>query len=667
VLIAVDDLQWAEPTFLDLLEHLVDQGSGRIGLLVLARDELLEERPRFLEARSARVQLDGLAVAETEALVGELLGGAPLSPDVRARVFETAEGNPLFVEQLVALAAEGDTVGVEHQLPETIQALLAARLDRLGPGERAVLERAAVIGREFTAEHVTALLEATAVPTAARHLASLTRRAFVQVRSSGDYRFRHGLVQDATYRATPKKLRAELHERLADRLDREGEAGDALVGYHLERAYRLRTELASADRATLRLAEDAGRRLGLAGIRAWKRHDAPAASSLLGRAVDLLPDAEPRRLELLCELATVRKWTMDDRGAEDLLDEVSARARQAGSERLHLRAEIERAWPRFTRGEASSEEIVSLATRAIWVFEADGDDRAAGRAWIVLAAAKGPMQLRFLSCEDAAERALVHYERAGYTPCFSLIASAATHGPTPVATAIERCEALLASPTSDRSARAHLEIFLAMLETMRGGLRRARAHLTTSQAHVVSEGGTVAPDWVDVAARLSVVEGDTAAAARLLQEESARLADLGDHAWVATFAAALAEIACAEHRYDDALAHATRARDLAPASDLLAQVNWRRATAKAAVRLGEPEEARRLGTEACTLLSGSDALTFRADAALDLAEVLHLSSRHDEAAAPAEEALTLYEVKGDRTALERARRRRAELASLTSA
>jgi tetratricopeptide (TPR) repeat protein len=360
---------------------------------------------------------------------------------------------------------------------------------------------------------------------------------------------------------------------------------------------------------------------------------------------------------------------MDDRGAEDLLDEVSARARQAGSERLHLRAEIERAWPGFTRGEASSEEIVSLATRAIWVFEADGDDRAAGRAWIVLAAAKGPMQLRFLSCEDAAERALVHYERAGYspTPCFSLIASAATHGPTPVATAIERCEALLASPTSDRSARAHLEIFLAMLETMRGGLGRARAHLTTSQAHVVSEGGTVAPDWVDVAARLSVVEGDTAAAARLLQKESARLADLGDHAWVATFAAALAEIACAEHRYDDALAHATRARDLAPASDLLAQVNWRRATAKAAVRLGEPEEARRLGTEACTLLSGSDALTFRADAALDLAEVLHLSSRHDEAAAPAEEALTLYEVKGDRTALERARRRLAELASLTSA
>lgn len=203
LLVVLDDVHWAEPTFLDLVEHLVDHARGPIALLVLAREELLEERPRFLDGRAnaTRVVLDGLAVAETQALVDQLLGGAPLPIDVRARVFETADGNPLFVEQFVALAAEGDVLVAEEGLPATIQALLAARLDRLGPGERAVLERAAVVGREFTSAHVEALLEAVAVPTAARHLDALTRRGFVEARRTDDFRFRHVLLQEATYRA----------------------------------------------------------------------------------------------------------------------------------------------------------------------------------------------------------------------------------------------------------------------------------------------------------------------------------------------------------------------------------------------------------------------------------------------------------------------------------
>ena len=232
LLVVLDDVHWAGPTFLDLVEHVVDHARGAITVLVLARDELLDERPLFLDGRAnaTRVVLDGLAVSDTQVLVDQLLGGAPLPIDVRARIFETADGNPLFVEQFVALAAEGDVLAAEEGLPATIQALLAARLDRLGPGERAVLERAAVVGREFTSAHVEALLEAVAVPTSRRHLDALTRRGFVQARAAGDFRFRHVLVQEAVYRAAPKSLRAELHERLAHRLDDEGTSADELVG-----------------------------------------------------------------------------------------------------------------------------------------------------------------------------------------------------------------------------------------------------------------------------------------------------------------------------------------------------------------------------------------------------------------------------------------------------
>ncbi len=161
--------------------------------------------------------LDALSAEETDALL-DGLGGTVLESDQRARIVETAEGNPLFLEQLLALALEGGLA--ERPLPETIQALLAARLDRLGPGERAVLERGAVVGKEFAAEDVVALLDPDAAPTADAHLRDAVRpRLRAPARASGVFGFRHVLVQEAVYRSAPKRLRAELHERFADRLD----------------------------------------------------------------------------------------------------------------------------------------------------------------------------------------------------------------------------------------------------------------------------------------------------------------------------------------------------------------------------------------------------------------------------------------------------------------
>ncbi len=350
LILVFDDLHWAEPTFLELVEHLADKGTGPISVVCLAREELLEDRPSFLEehANASRVVLDALTADETDALL-DGLGGTVLESDQRARIVETAEGNPLFLEQLLALALEGGLV--ERALPETIQALLAARLDRLGPGERAVLERGAVVGKEFTAGDVVALLDPDAAPTADTHLQTLAGRGFVRPRGDGAFGFRHVLVQEAVYRSAPKRLRAELHERYADRLDTDSPDLpdlDEFVGYHLEQAYRLRTELGESDRRTRRLAEDGGVRLGEAGVRAIKRGDMPATVSLLDRAISLLPTGATKRVMSSCassesrstpwETQRRRQWTF-----ESAIDE----AESAGQRRIELRARFEAAYARL--------------------------------------------------------------------------------------------------------------------------------------------------------------------------------------------------------------------------------------------------------------------------------------------------------------------------------
>src|SRR5207253_7142166 len=134
---------------------------------------------------------------------------------------------------------------------------------------------------------------------------------FVRSGVEDDFRFRHVLIQEAVYRAAPKGERAALHERFADRLTAHPEELDELVGYHLERSYRLRAELGPVDRALRQLAADAGARLGAAGIRAGKRNDIPAAVNLLGRATGLLPEADGVRRELGCELGTAPRAAGD--------------------------------------------------------------------------------------------------------------------------------------------------------------------------------------------------------------------------------------------------------------------------------------------------------------------------------------------------------------------
>jgi len=342
VVVFFEDVHWAEPTFLDLVEYLVERSPDAPILLVcVARPELVEQRSGWLRARpnAASLMLERLPDRECEALIGNL--AQHLGEETRDRVLETAEGNPLFIEQLVAMLTERHDYGAQLSIPPTIDALLQARLDRLGPGERAVISRAAIVGKDFSAEATVDLLPEDARAFGARHLESLAAKEFIgAVRAPGDvesFRFRHILIQQAAYRATPKSLRAELHERFAGSI--EGRASDGvderseLVGYHFEQAFRYRAELGTVGDHELALAHRAGDHLAAAGQRAFQRGDMPATVNLLRRAATLPTPKGGPGLAALPELGYALFEIGEVEEASAVLAGARERARADGSSR----------------------------------------------------------------------------------------------------------------------------------------------------------------------------------------------------------------------------------------------------------------------------------------------------------------------------------------------
>ncbi len=668
LVLVFDDLHWAEPTLLALIEQLADGGAGPILLVCLGRDELLEGHPAFLADREhvVRIELDALTPEETAALLNGL-GGAFLESDQRARIVEAADGNPFFLEQLLALSLEGGGVG-ERGLPETIQALLAARLDRLGPGERAVLERGAVVGKEFTAEDVAVLLDPHAAPTADAHLSTLAARGFVRP-DDGAFAFRHVLVQEAAYRATPKRLRAELHERYADRLDAVASDIadlDEFVGYHLEQAQRLLGELGESDRRTARLAQDGGRRLGEAGLRAWKRNDTHATVNLLQRAIVLLPQDERRHRELRCELGIALRAAGDAAGAESMLAETMRDCREAGDRPLEMRALVEHAFVQVLHQSGMPASVLLDATdEAIPVLESVGDDRALGRAWLLAGFAHGGHGGRYGRWEESAERALVHYRRAGWSTstCLGELAAALYFGPTPVPDALARCERLLADEVTDRLGHANVLVFTGGLVSQLGRFDEAR-DLVGAAGSIYAELGhrpALAAYTASVLADLELLAGEAGRAELMLREVCAELEHERDFGHLASRAGDLAEALYVQGLLDDADAWTRVAETHAAVDDFGAQVRWRLVRAKVAGRRGELEPAERLAREAVELSEASDGLNRLAKVQRDAAEIAELAGRTAEAAAALSRALELYEQKGNLVGAAQVRRLQTDL------
>jgi predicted ATPase len=310
LVILFEDIHWAEPTFLELIEDLAGKTEGvPILIVAAARTDLFDVRPDFggAVAAATKVELHPLGAEESRTLIEQLVGDAGAAAELPDRVFAAAQGNPLFVEELVRMLLEERDADV----PPTIHALLAARLDRLEPAERSVVEAAAVVGRSFSGGAVLELVGGDDRAELERRLTGLVAKQLVEpdgARFAGEptFSFNHILLRDVAYQGILKGQRSELHATFAAWLERvAGERAneyEEILGYHLERAHRYLAELGPLDDRGRQLATRAAARLGSSGGRALARGDIGPAVNLLERAVSLLAEDDPLHRDLTVKL-----------------------------------------------------------------------------------------------------------------------------------------------------------------------------------------------------------------------------------------------------------------------------------------------------------------------------------------------------------------------------
>src|ERR671924_216626 len=636
LVLVFEDIHWAEPTLLDLIEYFAGWiRDAPVLLLCLARPDLLDRRSTWLAPRpNARMlSLDPLTEEETELLLAALGRVGEFSVRVRTRIAEAAEGNPLFVEQMAAMLAEEDDAG-ELPMPPSIHALLAARLDRLEPAERAVIETAAVIGRGFWRGAVRDLAPPELRDAAGTHLMALVRKELVEPEAStlpqeDAFRFRHVLIRDAAYEGMPKGRRAHLHERFGQWLEENAPERaselEEIVGYHLEQAVRLREQLGSADESTRMLAARAADILGAAGRRAVVRSDMPAAINLLGRALELGGAEQADRHVLLRELSAAL-WAQGElTRAATVLEKALAAAIERGDRRIEWYARLDRSAHPGLAGSARA-DLDRVAAEAVVVFEELGDDLGLARAWRGRARA-ARAACRFQEAHEAAERALRHAERARDASetagIVDLLCTALLYGPAAAEEAAARCAEIAATARNDRLLEANVASSWAGLEAMMGNFEEAEA-LVARAAAVYDELGhrMFRAGLGEVAGPIELLASRPEAAERELRLACEILAESGNTALLASLALMLAEMLLALGR-DDEAGHFVDVGKAAPSSDdttdavLACSVE-----ARLRARDGELAEAEAEARRAVELASGTDALVLHGDALALLAEVL---------------------------------------------
>jgi DNA-binding SARP family transcriptional activator/tetratricopeptide (TPR) repeat protein len=647
LVVVMEDVHWAEPTLLDLLEYVAAFSRELPILFVcLARPELLEARPAWAapqDGRSVQV-LEALTREDAQQLV-EALGANGQA----AQIVDTAEGNPLFLEQLVADRAEhGDAA-----LPPTIHALLAARIDQLDPAERAVLLRASVEGRSFHAGALRELLDAEQRGSMEQQLVALVRKQLIRVdrpELAGEdaFRFTHALVREAAYEGLSKQLRAELHERLGRYLDGRPEVPEEIVGYHLEQAHRHGTELGTPDRG---LADEAATRLESAARGALARGDSRAGAGLLERAVALLGAGDPARSALMPRLGAALFEAGRLADSDEVLAEAIDQAVAGGDEHMEAQARVER---QFVQLEADSAGTIADAHRvadaALGQLARHHDERGQSRA-LSLRASIAWLDGQVARADEAWEQAAEHARRAGdERELFEILgwrASAGVIGPTPVPEAIERCLEIRDQVAGSPLAVALTLHPLAALNAMTGDFDQAR-RLVCEGNDVLGELGRMESAVSHHEALVELLAGQPQVAEARLRDGYEELTRMGgDGALLATTAAMLAQAIYAQDRFDEAGELCDLSARTAPPEDLVTQVIWRGVQAKILARAERHEEAERLAREGVALVERTDLLNHHGDALLELAAVLRLGGREPEAEAAVRAGRELHERKGN--------------------
>ncbi len=658
LLLVLDDVHWAAPAFLDLVESLVELARAPVLVLCLARPDLLEVRPRWGGGRlsSSSILLDELTEAQSSALIDRLSPREEVDTAARKRILTVSEGNPLFIEQLLAAALEGQSDSV----PDSIQTLLSARLDRLSERDRAVAQAAAVCGTSFSAEAVADLVESDP----SQSLLTLERRELVRLGEAGDpggagWSFRHGLVRDVAYAGLTKQRRAELHERLARLAIERGKDVDLAAGYHLGQAVHARREAGERGAGIDALAARAAGHLARGGVVAFDRDDMPASAVLLGQANALFPREAPERIELLPKLATALLNRGEVAATRTLLAEASAVAAELDDDRLAARARLGTALTLlWTDAAAPPDRMLEEIEAVVPVLEQERDDEGLAMAEVlrfhalIRAGSRDPAA-RFPLALEYARRANARYlERY----VLSWVCITLPRGTLPVDAAIERATEIRDGSTS--FVRSSAIGALGLLHAMKGEFEEARKLVEEVRAMLEELGRPQSAAAHSIAiSEVESMAGDDAAAERILRTGYEAITGFGDgHS--AMHAAWRLGLALARQGKDVEARHFAEITERVDLKDMWVDIWSRVVLARVEGNRGVASRAQQLVVGAQEQMASAAESGMHADALLESAEALHAAGGlENEAALLVAEAAGIAERLGYVVA-----RRRAEKA-----
>jgi class 3 adenylate cyclase/tetratricopeptide (TPR) repeat protein len=643
LVLVFEDIHWAEEPLLNVIEHLARTVRDAPLLVVcVTRPELLELRPAWGggNLRAAAVELAPLSDEESEQLADELLREGALSPEQRKLVLTKAEGNPLFLEETVRMLAERGGRG--DDIPDTIQALIAARIDSLLPEEKHLLQRAAVIGRIFWQGALEQLAPGLDVPPL---LEALVERELVvaEERStiSGEraFRFKHVLIGEVAYGGLTKAVRSELHEGFARWLhDRTGEELLEIRAYHLERAVALHEELDG--RAPEELCHSAAAALEGAGKRALNREAFQTARHKFLRAIEL--ESTLRRRYLAAHSA----WRMLDLQAVTVeMEQVAADAGAAGERRLEARA-LTALGEMALFQHADVEAARRLIERAGAVL--GGDDDVDAHFDIYSAAGQIASWLGDFDEMERIAREALDYTRGADRKDLeamviqSLAQYAIMRLDVPEAESLGRQASELAAASGSVRARAAALGTQAWIEEIGGRLddaRRCYGELLRLYSDIGNIAGAGATQIYY--GRLLLHAGDAAGSETMLREAVRALTRVGDRGHLCEAQRFLAQTLAARGKIDEAERIALQAVETVGPDDQLSVWTTRMALGVVRAAQGRDDEAEHLIRDAVDAFVDSG-LRFAELQALDeLMKFLRARGRNEEAQAYEERARVL--------------------------
>jgi class 3 adenylate cyclase/tetratricopeptide (TPR) repeat protein len=693
-LIAVfDDVHWGTPTFLDLLEHIIDWSRDAPVLLVgIARPELLEVRPTWGGGKlnATALMLEPLDDASVAQVIGNLVGHAPLPAELIRRIEEAAEGNPLFVEELVSVLVDDGTLvrdGDAYRLtrtpsqiavPPTIELLVASRLDHLPAEERAVLGRAAVIGKRCGASEVAELSPPDDRPAVLQHLMSLVRKELLRLDEEATpgidaldedirFRFRHQLLRDAAYEGLAKHERARLHEAFADWMERKlGDGVEAfreVIGYHLEQAAVYRKQVAGDDEFAKRLARRAAEHLEAAARRAGAIWDEVAVLRLLSRANDLRGPSDPERLANLPKLARALWGAGRLEEAKGVLGEVLDSPEADAATRAQA---LEATWV-GSAGGLSAAEMRPRVEEALSIRRELGEPAGIARALLALSEVAG-FTGELKKGHELAEEALGYAHNAkdtelqgqalSYRTSFYLDSTESTP---------DRATSMLEEDLT--FAREYGQRAMESMTLLKMGQLTGERHAQAEARELFERGLAIQRDlgWELTVlsfsgdALLDYWAGDAQSAADRLRTACRELSAAGERGYLSTTATRLAQCLIDLGETEEAEDALRTAAETGAPDDVVTQVPLKAARARLLARGGALADAESMARDAVAEAEAVDIGELVPTAHLALGDVLRLGGRLDEAAAEWRAMIAFEDARGNQLHAGRLRRELQEL------